>query len=338
MTFSLRCNIACLDGLRGFACILVLLSHAGWQRFFYFVEGLGPLGISLFFSLSGFLMAYHYLPGTISWRYWGAFLIRRLFRVYPAYAVVIMLYFLTHTLFPHDNFLNEFSLHSSIQHLLLSWGWHTFWTIPVEIKFYALFPFLALASQLFGKFRILIMGLLWSLLLCIAMTSERMTVAFFPYLFFFIGGIFASLWSQHNDLRKYLSQRGWNYLAYVCLFFIFYIIGLVFRTTAGYKYNLNYAWFFSPLMALTILSFIESNGIIQRIFSSALARFTGKISYSLYLIHDFIFHYSNYYEMNVVSKFLTNFVLSFLAAWLLYKLIENPCNNWGKKLSAKLST
>ena len=278
-------------------------------------------------------MAYHYLPGKSSWRYWAAFLIRRIFRVYPVYVLIITLYFLTHSLFPSDRFISVFTLHNSIQHLLLSMGWHTFWTIPVEIKFYILFPFIALALHLFSKFRILITGLLWGLLLYIPMHGE-----FWPYLFFFIGGIFVSLLSQYYNPRQYLAQRSWNRLVYGCFFFILCIIGLIFRTTAGYKYNLNYAWFFSPLMALTILSLIESDGIIQRIFSSALASFTGKISYSLYLIHDFIFHYSNYYQMNLGLKFLINFALSFLAAWILYRLIEKPCNNLGKKLSAKLVT
>src|SRR5271155_4709859 len=70
-------SIPALDGLRGFACLLVLFSHAGWAGLCPRLPIAGHLGVMVFFTLSGFLMAYLYMPGRLSMRYWLAFLLRR---------------------------------------------------------------------------------------------------------------------------------------------------------------------------------------------------------------------------------------------------------------------
>ncbi len=55
-------NINSLDGLRGFACLLVVFAHAGRMGL-----GAGVMGVQMFFVLNGFLMAYLYNTGNASY-------------------------------------------------------------------------------------------------------------------------------------------------------------------------------------------------------------------------------------------------------------------------------
>ena len=72
-----------LDGLRGIAAILVVVTHGP-------SIGLRPptgyLLLDLFFIMSGFVLAYTYQKRLLSLRDFGPYLIRRLIRLYPLFA------------------------------------------------------------------------------------------------------------------------------------------------------------------------------------------------------------------------------------------------------------
>jgi peptidoglycan/LPS O-acetylase OafA/YrhL len=79
-----------LDGLRGLAALMVVYGDMGYVGWVPLVVGCASIGVVLFFFLSSFLMGHHYMPGASrgmpdkkDLRYWGAFLSRRLMRVYP---------------------------------------------------------------------------------------------------------------------------------------------------------------------------------------------------------------------------------------------------------------
>ena len=88
-----------LDGLRGAACLTVLLAH-------YFGEvshgcrlfALGWAGVDVFFCLSGFLIGGILLDNRDSDSYFRPFYIRRAFRIFPVYYVTIisLFVFLSH--------------------------------------------------------------------------------------------------------------------------------------------------------------------------------------------------------------------------------------------------
>jgi peptidoglycan/LPS O-acetylase OafA/YrhL len=93
-----------LTGLRGIAALLVVLAHyIGWyapyqsrtepQWFRAFFET-DQLGMTLFFTLSGFVIAYNYLDmdwGGAALRSLGRFMVLRLSRLYPALLVFLLL-------------------------------------------------------------------------------------------------------------------------------------------------------------------------------------------------------------------------------------------------------
>ena len=96
----MRPNIPALTGLRAIAAILVVLFH-----YKYIVPGLGAspapgarviqtgfVGVSLFFVLSGFILAYTYIDDDGALRgTWKDFLFARFARVYPVYLFALVI-------------------------------------------------------------------------------------------------------------------------------------------------------------------------------------------------------------------------------------------------------
>src|SRR2546421_1147509 len=103
-------RIAALDGIRGFAILLIIFFH------YYDVDGqfargsipayvlsltrLTWTGIDFFFVLSGFLIGGILLEARDSPNYYRTFYIRRAYRILPLYGVIIALYWLTTPFLP----------------------------------------------------------------------------------------------------------------------------------------------------------------------------------------------------------------------------------------------
>src|ERR1700722_18431603 len=87
-------HIPQLDGLRGLACLLILVQHAAQQ---FDAAPLSPLahalaifrlnwtGVDLFFVLSGYLLGGICLEHQTSANYFRAFYTRRACRIFPLY-------------------------------------------------------------------------------------------------------------------------------------------------------------------------------------------------------------------------------------------------------------
>ena len=151
-------HFSALDGLRGLAVALVLLYHGGVSQ----ARG-GYLGVTMFFTLSGFLitsllLVEHGGSGRLSLRrFWG----RRARRLVPALLLTFPLVALVVHLSPqapssglmgdavssllwfqnwrlvlaHSSYADLFSLPSPFQH---------FWSLAVEEQYYLVFPLVAL--------------------------------------------------------------------------------------------------------------------------------------------------------------------------------------------------
>jgi peptidoglycan/LPS O-acetylase OafA/YrhL len=124
-----------LDGLRGAAILLVVLSHAGW------VPG-GFTGVDLFFALSGYLITTKLLAevdrsGTVQL---GAFYRRRVARLAPALVVALVAAAVAH----NDTagallvlcYCANIALAIAPTTLSPTWGW----SLSLEEQFYLLWP------------------------------------------------------------------------------------------------------------------------------------------------------------------------------------------------------
>ena len=134
---------AAIDGLRGLAALIVVASHAS-NMGFHLVPGLslagtGKYGVYLFFVISAFLLTLQWLqappggPGTGAAL--GRYIVRRVLRIYPLYAAVLLLgWLLPRGLgVPMDG-------PAVWMHLTLREGRDLYWSVPVEFKYYLLIP------------------------------------------------------------------------------------------------------------------------------------------------------------------------------------------------------
>ncbi len=103
-----RPRLEALTGLRYVAALCVLLTHLAWNfppgRIRQAASELWAIGMPLFFTLSGFLMAYNYAAGFRS-RYrstLGKFFLARFARIYPIYFLSLLLWLSISGHFFHD--------------------------------------------------------------------------------------------------------------------------------------------------------------------------------------------------------------------------------------------
>lgn len=157
-----RTRLAVLDGWRGISILLVLACHLlplgpkSWQL----NDAAGPMGMALFFTLSGFLITRFLLQhASIT-----DFLIRRFFRIVPL-AWLAMLVALPMDGAPWSSVLPNFLFYANLppQHLT-EVGSHL-WSLCVEVQFYV---GIALLVKLLGRRALHLLALV-----CIGVTLHR---------------------------------------------------------------------------------------------------------------------------------------------------------------------
>jgi peptidoglycan/LPS O-acetylase OafA/YrhL len=177
-----RPQLPALTGLRIFAALAVVAYHFASP---FIAKGPAVLanpvhhgleGVTLFFVLSGFILAYIYLErGSIDKR---SFWVARFARIYPAFVVAYLVaapFYLVYRLAAFSPRVAVFGFgFASLIHLGLLQAWTTrtdalinppAWSLSAEAFFYATFPFIALPiARLRGK-RLMALGVV-----CLAIT------------------------------------------------------------------------------------------------------------------------------------------------------------------------
>jgi peptidoglycan/LPS O-acetylase OafA/YrhL len=158
----LKYEIKPLTGIRGAAAFLVMLYHYSTYPAFatlhWSVLHKGYLCVDLFFVLSGFVLALRYskrFEENHSWNTYIAFLKARVARLYPAYFLIVFLYYTKWMLnFSGINTTPYTSQEIAANFLLVqSWGifparsiiWDS-WSVSVEGIAYLLFPLLLMGA------------------------------------------------------------------------------------------------------------------------------------------------------------------------------------------------
>jgi peptidoglycan/LPS O-acetylase OafA/YrhL len=148
-----------LTSLRFFAAIHVVVYHLSAEHTYTVVPLLGRFvmsgytGVSLFFVLSGFILAYNYREVRDRREFW----ISRFARVYPVYWIALMLG-VAYSFAPATRYAGHFWVRLGLCLTLLHTWYPPFadsfngpgWTLSVEAFFYALFPFLVGWLKRFG--------------------------------------------------------------------------------------------------------------------------------------------------------------------------------------------
>lgn len=290
-----------LDFLRGIAIIAVMGYHfhtvdTGFRLvpiIQYPFTHFGREGVNLFFTLSGFLVGGLLLrqyadTGTIDA---GRFIVRRIFKIWPAYYVLIAFHFLAGR-HPTHTFLLQNLTH--LQNYLGTSISQT-WSLAVEEHFYLVLPALLL---LFARWRLranAILALLGAL--CLLVLAARSVVvvhggieaAFFQTQYridsLLAGVMLAAVYWMKPALYRRLAQRkGWLAAAVVLL-----VAWLAFATShVALDESIGYTIQAIGYVALIVLM-LEHTGAMAQTWLFRAVAWVGVYSYGIYLWHSLAF-------------------------------------------------
>jgi peptidoglycan/LPS O-acetylase OafA/YrhL len=298
---SARPYYPALDGLRGFAIILVLLYHN--FDFIRIFEN-AWIGVDLFFVLSGFLITEILTREKTFENFLRNFYIRRVLRIFPIYylSLIVFLYVLPYLI----NY--QFSIHFFLVNQKWFWvymqNWffiftkqennnflNHFWSLALEEQFYLVWPF----TILILKFPNRIISFLLTIL-CVLLVAR-----IFLWTLHFNGLSYISLYrfsridslcigSLLAALRFNNGKSFNNYDKLLIALFLISIFVILPGIRQVFHLHLPYlACCFYPGIALFFGFFVKSClnplSAFSKIFNIGVLRFFGKLSYGLYLYH-----------------------------------------------------
>jgi peptidoglycan/LPS O-acetylase OafA/YrhL len=343
-----------LDSLRTFAVFLVLLEHwlyqASWTKLF----PLGMTGVTLFFVLSGFLITQILLNSRIiserkdenKFHSIKQFYIRRTLRIFPIYYITIFVLFLLNIQNIREKFLWFLFYASNIYFYKINdWAGNIshLWTLAVEEQFYIFWPFLILFIPkrflLKGIIAITILGPVIRTVLYLLGDRSEWALSFIFILTpscmdcFGLGALIA-YWSLMDD-DPFLKRP---ILAYA---FLIINIGVIVILSFFGESALSVFLYRFSISAICMMIISKASkgfkGITGSILENPVLRYLGKVSYGLYLYHNFIPMIYASLGLPVISNIYFNFVVQLMMLVILctlsWYLIENPVNNLKKKFS-----
>ncbi len=300
----------------------------------------GYLAVSVFFVLSGFVLARSYGETVWTSKSLTRYAIGRAARVYPVYALSILVvapYIAVSSAPEKSQLVANYVL------LLQGWTgklavqWNTpAWSLSCEIFFYLCFPLAAIAfTKLSARVTIavaclicLLPALLWSV-----GTPDQFKPLI--HLADFLIGVVAS--RAYGLLRPSLEGRGqWLYLPAAAVLYLL----LLHPVSLPALFDFN--GILRPFIAIMLLGFALSGGILNRILSARLFVYLGKSSYSLYILHIPLLwwfkRWSPYWFAGSESFAACVYIIGALAvSAAVYSYIEEPANHFLRNLANRPS-
>ena len=349
-------RFAFIDGFRGWAALGVLAVHCqsvglppDWAKP---LAGAGARGVQLFFLISAFTLFYSLTARSASdVRPFYSFFIRRFFRIAPLFYLVLAYSVYAGSTAPGYWAPDGVSHMGVLLTALFLNGWHPElitsagaggWSIAVEMNFYLLLPLLFLSVRK-----------IWVAVACIPLAygvgryiAKTIARAYEPYfsedhmylvhiwrdllsfpaeLYVFFAGIAVFfLWKKYSFLLESLSEKLCSCVLY------------------GLTLALIAVFYLSPKLPyiVGIMAFIIFVGSRAETFllRGRFIRFLGKISYSMYLFHFFVYTALPTLQLGVWSwpaAIGLTLLLTIPLAWLGYTLVERPFQRLGGILIKK---
>lgn len=364
-----------LTGLRGCAALWVFAYHAwhlgGMPALEWHVLGvaidltppvaLGGAGVTVFFVLSGFLLALPFArwqAGERARPAYGPYLKRRIARVFPAYYVQLALLLL---LAPLGTGLAEMPDAGRLwRHALMLFvppplGTQpingVWWTLPIEFSFYLLLPFLAWLLPARRWWWLLVGSLLcmwlWRRGVVTVFSDQplplRVSASYqLAGSFDMFGlGMLAAVAHVHWT-RVPMALRAWLATPWAA----FVGLGALIAASYWLAYNRPSYWADNPIFYLwtpllsvgtviLVLAGLHGNRMIERLFANGAVVFSGVVSYSVYLWHLPVLHWLGAQpwlpaggNWRFVALSLAAVPLTFFVSALSYALVERPAMRW----------
>jgi peptidoglycan/LPS O-acetylase OafA/YrhL len=296
----------------------------------------GFYGVQIFWCLSGFIFFWKYRL-SLSEKKVGAkkFFILRFSRLYPLHVVTLIfvglaqyLYFLQNGVFfvCQNNDVWHFVLH-----LLLASGWGLqagdsfngpIWSISLEVLIYLLFY---LTLRYLGKSSIVTL-----MILCGCVTAKYFGLNWAVIdcvLFFYVGGLSATLVKISDDLKIRLIVRSCALMLVFLLPGLIYLLNLYEREFFAFEFSLIY----TPILLFATSGSVSINPSLRKFFEAL-----GNMTYSSYLLHfpiqiSIVLVFKSLkmaVPWSVEWFFLIYLALTFGASYLTYRFFEIPVQTY----------
>jgi peptidoglycan/LPS O-acetylase OafA/YrhL len=339
-----------LDTCRGIAILLVIAVHVGiasqGPEFLFF----GQRGVQMFFIVSAFTLCMSVRSRTGEGSAWGAFYIRRFWRVAPMYYLALV----ANTILEAGSNLGSHPALAVLTTLTFTHGLipqyiNTTviggWSVAVEFCFYALFPFI---YHYLTNWRLSVIALFTSVIVCsqtnALLANAYPTVAgYFQFTWvvaelpvFLMG--FLAFHLRENFIMRVSPQKQKAVAAgLLVIALVLAYVSLPTRDASLYVSSLAF------VPALLALSLVPCSWIVNRASVSM-----GIISYSAYLIHFFVL--AGLKVMipaiwtSALPTGLVGFVIYYIPtiagtsflSWITWRWIEQPGIALGRALITKL--
>jgi peptidoglycan/LPS O-acetylase OafA/YrhL len=309
-------HLKSLTGLRFFAAIYIVLFHHGGNSLSGLPEFVGKffrygyVSVSLFFILSGFILAYTYLEtkneSSIDVR---RFWVARFARIYPLYLFALIV--------SAPAFISKFfelgavrSFLTGISSLTLLQAWTPWtvaiwntptWAVSVEVFCYLIFPFMAIwINKLNSRNIILTASILWisslvfpiaNLLVINQLVGEKsiwMTFIIYGTIFhapqFLMGVCLGVIFLKKQD-KLISALPSYSQLALLTTGLAI-AVSIVLVRGSNIPYELLNNGLLAPLFCLFIWTLSESRGVMAKFLSLPFLLLLGEASYAIYLLQN----------------------------------------------------
>lgn len=358
-----------LDHLRALAITMVLFyhyrmfGHPGWLDK---MIGFGWTGVDLFFVLSGYLISSQLFAIMVQGKKIAVseFYIKRIFRILPAYFVVLAIYFLFPAFHEREalpplwkfltftqNFGFDIKQFGTFSHV---------WSLCVEEHFYLFFPLVLVAVSRSGirkkgwlllpalfVFGFLVRLYCWYQFIAPRLGADDFWITWYKHMYYptytrldglLAGVAIAALFAFRPVIKEKVIRRGNLMLG----------IGIVVLTGAWFlvedQHGFNASIFGYPLIAagygLLVIAAVSPSCFLYR-YNSRITALLAKLSFAMYLSHKGVIHLLQpvLEKTGLDAKGNIMFALCFLAAvvaaLILNKAVEAPFLKLRQKVLGK---
>jgi peptidoglycan/LPS O-acetylase OafA/YrhL len=340
-----------IDSFRFIAVFLVLVSH--WMHDVAYVNALylGPMGVEFFFAISGFLISlqlydYYEKVRTNSVRRSHAlktFFARRVLRIFPLYYFVLFLLTafdvgtLRQAFWWNVSYLSNFYFIKTEQ-----WAptFSHFWSLSVEEHFYLVWPLLLLFIPrrwwpgLFVTLIIVAVGFRYYYFYT--------TPGYFFYTYchtiaclglFMMGAILAYLYKYQRQRFDYFFGPGWLRYIMPILFVALVVYWILHPDPEAFNaiYRRSFLSVFYAYLIGTLV--VGVRGVFGWVYNNSMLISLGKLSYGIYLIHNFIpvlLIDLRDYGLRLWMLFIIYFIVTIILSYLLHRFVEQPMRRWNR--------
>lgn len=346
-----------LEGFRGILACWVMIFHifSISDTIKYFPKNIaqiidGENAVNVFIILSGFVISMLITSQNEDYK---LYIIRRFFRLYPIYIICILIALLLNVIgiipqkFNSSELASHLILHATMLHGIIPYNilphasgaiLNPAWSISLEWQFYLIAPLIFFITKKYRKTGLLIVVLTFIILSKAANHYGNWDGAFLlSKIQFFLLGMFSLF------IYKWLVTTSKENLKKIAAYSIPFMCLIFFTFCPFVKHFSIILWISFSLMILDS-SRVDSKvgSIFSGIMNNNLLQWLGKISYSIYLIHEIIIWCSvkllntAFNNLSTSQKLFYITLITIPTTLLLsnfsYKYIEKPTINFSKKL------